>query len=413
MSVTNTDMSSDSEIKLDAGNAGNGDVPVGDTIEKKETAEKKILATVEVIQDACNHPNADKLVMVTVLGYNVIVDPVSFGFTMQDFSGLKGITGVMFYPDGVVPDNLKDLSCFSYLHDSHMGKRIRTIKLRGQYSEGLFLPLSTVRSFCPTLSDDVKTGDDVTELTGVKKYYSLDDTDFSYSRLTKEKSAKDPAMAFPAMIPKTDQPHLQKNIGMLRPGREMVATLKIDGQSGTFFYDPVKDEVGMCSRNLRIVPGHDCQPQFVFIEKTLNILEKLRQLKRPLAIQGEIYGMGINNNRAKLPGYRFAVFDVYTWDPEPIGDGLYKGNYLSHREVVQLCKDLDLPMVPVIMEPTTEFPLDVKHWLDVAEKLNFDAITSVKGLLAEGLVLKTTDGRAPYVSCKVISRAYSVKHGLN
>lgn len=50
--------------------------------------EKKILASVQIIDHVKKHPNADRLVIIRVLGYDVIVDPISFGETMYTFEKL-------------------------------------------------------------------------------------------------------------------------------------------------------------------------------------------------------------------------------------------------------------------------------------------------------------------------------------
>jgi hypothetical protein len=89
------------------------------------------------------------------------------------------------------------------------------------------------------------------------------------------------------MFPKTNQPHLQKHIHLLEKGRTMVATLKIDGQSATFFYDPETKESGICSRNLKFIKDN-YDLQFAQIEHQYKILQKLETLGRPLAIRGEI-----------------------------------------------------------------------------------------------------------------------------
>ena len=378
----------------------------------KENSEKKVLVSLETVLEVSKIPKADRLVACRVLGYTIIVDPTSFGFSIENYQSLVGTNGVFFYPDGVVPEALKNQDCFSYLQDSHMGKRIRTIKLKGQYSEGLFLPLKTVGTFVDSKMLEVPVGTDLTSLIGIQKYYPPEDTEFEYT----EKEKKEPReprerneRSFPLMFPKTDQPHQQKHIHRLEKARTMVATLKIDGQSATFFYDPETKESGICSRNLKFIKDN-YSLQFAQIEHQYKILQKLETLGRPLAIRGEIFGGKINGNRLKCTDFRFLVFDVYTWTRE---EEKYKGHYLPHSDTVELCRTLQLPMVPVVVEPTADFSLDVQYWLDKADKLNYDQVSSTKGLLAEGLVLKTCDDKFPYISCKVISRAYSVKHNLN
>ena len=72
------------------------------------------------------------------------------------------------------------------------GFRLRTIKLRGQVSQGLILPLNT-------LEGEFNEGDDVTELMGIIKYEPPIDS--SLSGIAKGD--------FPSYIEKTDEERIQ------------------------------------------------------------------------------------------------------------------------------------------------------------------------------------------------------------
>jgi len=238
-------------------------------------------------------------------------------------------------------------------------------------------------------------------LLGIKKFYTIEE-------IGAEPNSNQNLGAsthFPKCIPKTDQPHYKKQLNSITPERKVVATLKIDGQSATFFYDPFKKDAGMCSRNFRLGESNP-NNEFLFINRTQDILNKLTKLGRPIAVQGEVYGLKINSNRLKLNTVKFAVFDVYEWDPTAPG---YSGHYLPHDQVIKICEELDLPVVPLLVPETR---VDQQDWIKLADSVTWDKVSPVKGLLGEGLVLKTCDGLLPYVSCKVISKPYCVKHDL-
>jgi hypothetical protein len=398
-----------------------------------EETEKKVLCSLESIVSVRKHINADRLYVARVLGYDVIINLEAFG-NPASLESLVGAKGLMFFVDAVIPSTLSNgphSFHFSYLSDSHMGKRVRTIKLRGEFSQGLFFSLSTAKELFPEIKfDEIPAGTNLTLETGTVKYFAKEDVECPYlGKLTSSKSCREELKArlmdvFPAQIPKTDQPHLQKQTALLENagGRPFVVTLKVDGQSGTFFYDPETKEAGMCSRNYRLLTDESgknpTNPQFLYVQEKYHILEGLARLGRPIAIQGEIYGDAINGNRLQMKGWHFVVFDVYEWDPVPVEETSegkrYRGKYLPHTEVIRICKELEIPCVPVLREcgTLTELPQSIDDWLNMASGLTWDALSPKKGLLAEGMVVKTTDDKYPYISCKVISRPYLAKHGL-
>jgi RNA ligase (TIGR02306 family) len=307
----------------------------------------------------------------------------------------------MFYVDAVIPKEFNDLPIFSFLSNSHMGKRVKTIKLRKEFSQGLFLPFQSVKDLYDKLTKDTPLNTDLTDVFRVVKYYESTELPLYKPLVGNENLAP-----FPVWIPKTDQPRIQENVKLasLFPSREIVATIKIDGQSATFYYNPEEKEAGMCSRNYRILNDVDSS-QFRVVNTRYNILEKLTIQGRCLAVQGEIYGEKINGNRLKMSGIDFAVFDVYE---KKTGESI--GRYLPRQEMVELCELLDLPVVPRVDFP--QKPVTVDEWVQAANNVTYDSVSKVKGLLAEGIVVKTCDGKTPYISCKVISRTYLEKHNL-
>jgi hypothetical protein len=131
---------------------------------KESENETKLMASIEQIDSVAPHPNANRLVLVQILGYQMVVNPDSFGIPMDEYHKLKGIKGVMMYPDAVICKEWESDSLFAYLHDSHMGKRIKTVKIRDEYSQGLFLPLQLIEALLKNTRglDLLDLGTDVT-----------------------------------------------------------------------------------------------------------------------------------------------------------------------------------------------------------------------------------------------------------
>jgi len=109
---------------------------------------------VEVVRlrNVVPHPNADTLSIARVYGYTV-------AFRSQDYR--EGDLAVFIEPDYVVPDTAD----FAFLKD----KRVRALKLRGLWSQGLLMPAPA----------GAAEGDDVMAAWGIMRYEPVvrEDTD--------------------------------------------------------------------------------------------------------------------------------------------------------------------------------------------------------------------------------------------
>lgn len=117
------------------------------------------------------------------------------------------------------------------------GFRIRTVKLRGQVSQGICFSLSVLPA-----GTDIEIDIDVTDLLGITKWEPPMPTGLS-GRI------KGP---FPDFLSKTDETRVQILETVLEEhrGQTFVMTEKVDGSSFTAF---LRDgEFGICSRNLWI-----------------------------------------------------------------------------------------------------------------------------------------------------------------
>lgn len=176
------------------------------------------------------------------------------------------------------------------------GNRLKTIRLRGQVSQGVCLPMSIL----PVGNYNV--GDDVTSVLGVTKYEAPIPASLS----------GEVKGAFPSFIPKTDEPRVQTIQGLLDKyqGQEFYVTEKLDGTSVTYY---MKDgQFGACSRNLELKETED--NTIWKLAKYYDIESKLKNTKLNLAIQGELIGEGVQKNVYKLRGQKFYIFSVFDID---------------------------------------------------------------------------------------------------
>ena len=119
------------------------------------------LVTIQKVKAISTIADSDFLELAQVMGWQCVVKKGEFR---------TGDMGVYFEVDSFLPiepryEFLRG-SSFRDNADNGVGFRIRTVKMRGQLSQGLFLPVAQF----PELEGFVE-GDDVTEKLGVKKWY--------------------------------------------------------------------------------------------------------------------------------------------------------------------------------------------------------------------------------------------------
>lgn len=271
------------------------------------------------------------------------------------------------------------------------GERLRSVKLRGQVSQGLLLPtcIALEKMVGNDDYDDgqeicefLYVGQDLTKLLGIQKWEAP----------VPACLAGDVRGNFPSSVPKTDQPRLQnltKEFEDLQKHTYEV-TEKLHGGSLTILLDTDND-FHVCSRNLDLKFSENNAYWKAAVKYNVEQNMKDNNLQG-LAIQGELIGEGINGNQYKTT-LDFYVFDMY--------DTVTR-QYLDAREREALCELLNLKTVPVL---ETEF--SIKDWT-IAGLLSYaEGKSELNGSEREGLVFKSLQD--PSVSFKVVSNKWACK----
>lgn len=276
------------------------------------------------------------------------------------------------------------------------GQKLRTIKLKGQLSQGLLLPISILSGVISNYISDsdmhaagfspldffkqfVSEGQDVSEFLGIVKW----EADIPTQMQGQMKGL------FPSFIRKTDQERVQ-NIRNIEQYQATVfeVTEKLEGSSMTVYFRD--GEFGVCSRNVEL--KDDGANTFWQVAKKYDLESKMRSFGKNIAIQGELIGPNIQGNIYKLQAPDFYVFDVFDIDNQ---------KYVSSYDRFDLCAEFSLKHAPVI---------DKSFWgySTVEEYLSFAEGKAVlnPNQEREGLVFKTLDGT---FSFKVISNRYLIK----
>lgn len=345
-----------------------------------ERAPRRALATVETITEIGPIADADAIVRARVRGWDVVVkldeftvgDPCVY-FEVDTLLEVADPRFEFLAPRGVRTDG-----------DGAYGHVLKTARLRGQYSQGLALPLSAF----PELAD-AKPGDDVTDLLPLVKWDPPIPAEIAGA-------VRGPR---PSWIAKTDEERVQNLAEVLHTDvSDWLPTEKIDGTSTTFFVDPQTGVDGVCTREWDLLPNDKTLWR---LARELEIHDLLRVAfpGQRVAVQGETYGFGIQGNPLQLKDQRWSAFNLR------VGD----------HDVPRAYWPLWLLDMSVPVRDDIVFPATVD-----------DALTSVEGLAslvnparpAEGVVWRSAtrefarcaDGRLVRASYKVVSNRYLLKH---
>jgi RNA ligase (TIGR02306 family) len=356
-------------------------------------------------------PGADNIEQATVGGWNCIIQKGQY---------TEGGLVIVATTDAVIPIELSDsLNVTSYLRK---GQRVRTVKLRGVYSECLIIPYKFLHGKTTMGDWNLKEGDDCMKFLGIHKY---------------EPPARQIQSSTGRKIRYRDNPNFHiyykfpnlKNVaGMFTEDDIVEITRKIHGTNARYgivkkskltLWDKVKKfvtrdgwidyEYVYGSHNVE--KGSDSQGFYSTdvwrtIADNYKIKEKLWRYAKQMGIKyigegvtlyGEIYGSGIQKNyEYGLHDIRFAGFDIKE-------NGKYMMPYVSKSMLEAL---LYLPYVEV---------LHYGNWSqEIQDRYVFNNMIPGTKVPHEGIVIKYYTGERNKVA-KVINPDYLIygeKHDI-
>lgn len=347
------------------------------------------MASIRSIDNIEPITNADSIEVATVGGWKVVVKKGEF--KTNDLV-------VYLEIDSWVPTSLAPLLSKGKepkVFNGVKGERLRTVKLRGQISQGLLLPID-----CTTISDgegnviSVSEGDDVTEFLGIQKW----------ERPLPTQLRGQAKGNFPSFIRKTDQErcqNLQKNIFVDWKDLEWEISLKLDGSSLTGYYN--NGETGICSRNLELMDNDENSGNsFIQTFNSSGLKDAIKSIGRNVAVQGEMMGEKIQGNRENLTGTILFIFDVFDIDNQ---------QYMTPQDRLEFINLLFKngytgDIAPILNSKTTLHNIGISNITDL---LSFADGESINNPVREGVVFKcVTNGD---ISFKAISNKFLLKGG--
>jgi RNA ligase (TIGR02306 family) len=348
---------------------------------------------------------ADNIELVVAGGWNAITKKGEFKV---------GDETIIATTDAVIPESLsEEMGVTSYLRK---GSRVRTVKLRGVYSECLIIPKHYLMGNVTMGDYDLKEGSDCMGFLGITKF---------------EPPVKQIQLASGRKIKYRDNqnfhiyykfPNLKNVAGMFTEEDEVQITRKIHGTNARYgivkksklsFWDKVKKFIGLADKWIEyeyvygshnVEKGSDSQGFYSTdvwrtVAEKYDIKSKLwREAKRQgvedlgqgIVLYGEIYGAGIQKNyEYGLKDMEFVTFDIKI-----------NGEYLP-TEITEVVTEslLDLPHIEVLYEG--------KWNQEIQDGFVFKNFIEGTKVPHEGIVIKHISGERQKVA-KVINPDYLI-----
>lgn len=358
------------------------------------------LASIQRVTKINPIENADSICVANILGWQIVC---RIGEVKE------GDLVVYAEIDSIIPD----LPIFEDIKKITNGTmRIRTVRMRGQVSQGICFPLSILENFgTMTLEGGsyfvkdntgnerdnwfLHEGADVTDLIGIKKHEDV---------LPKELLGKSKGY-MPSQIPKSDIYRVQTMQDVLNKyeGTLCYETEKVDGESITFYLK--EDIFGVCSKIVDFIDTEDSvhwkMARQYGVEENLRAYSKVKgkNLGYNYSIQGEIIGEGIRSNKYKIKGQKVLIYNIFNID---------KHRYLNYEEFIMTAGVLGLETVPVINDRLV-LSNDIKELVALSNGRSLLYDTKREGIVVTPLIeINDIIGR---VIIKIISPEFLIKHG--
>lgn len=334
------------------------------------------LATIEKIIDLQPIKNSDFLERATIKGWQLVVKKGEF--STGDFC-------VYFEVDSILPIRPE----FEFLRKNcwnsrYNGFRIRTVKLRGQISQGIAFPLSILGDRNLSVLNE---GYDLTEELGIQKY--VPEIPSCLSGTVEG--------LFPNFIPKTDEERVQNMANVLKRHDkiECYVSEKLDGTSSSYYINNVK--FGVCGRNWEW--KKDDKNTYWGIAEKFDIKKKLKYYGGNVAIQGEIIGPGIQKNKYNLEKIDFYVFNVFD---------INEKRFLNYEEMISYLAKVDLKEVPIFGNVIMNANID--YWVELSKGYSLLNDKIIREGIVIRSVIETYDPEIRRLSFKAINPEFLLKY---
>jgi len=332
------------------------------------------------IQNVRSHPNADKLELCDVLGYQMCIPKSAYK---------NGDIGVYFPADVLMPSKWAEkFNVKQYLKGKDKN-RVGKVKLRGEPSFGLIVSIPS-----ELLSEFIcKVGDNVATFFEVVKYEPP--IKFGCGDAEKYDSEIDPFFEG-----YSDIENGRIYVDIFKDNEEIIATEKIHGTNCRIGFIKGKKVAG--SMNLRRKEPEDYKVNTYWFPWTIpeinNLIEYLVKSHNSVILYGEVFGGSIQNLNYGIEsgkGLGFRIFDIKL-----------DGKYQDWNEFHSLCNKFNVQIAPIIYEG----PYSMQKMKEICEG---KTILIENGHIREGIVIKPKIERTDTKIGRVILKYISIEYSLN
>ena len=329
------------------------------------------LAVVSTIDSIRPIEGRDRIEMATIENYNSIVAKDEYKV---------GDPAVYVFYDSILPADNPDFEflrarCYSAKLD---GFRIRPMKMGGEVSEGLVLPMSVLPR-----GREYHKGDIVTDVLRIRLYEPPE-----------EATPANVEGPYPTMIPKSDEENIEKDFQFREIWKdvEFYVTEKIEGSAGTWIYESETDKLRVFSHNWEVGESG----VWFDAARNENLKERMAAYCRShgsasLVLQGEVIAPSVQKNIYRVSKAGIFIYGMMTAE----------GRRYGFADMVDACAEMGLKTVPVL-EKSAHMPETLEEMLSSCEGRSVLA-----DVPREGVVWRAVSAEKD-IHFKVKSRPYKV-----
>jgi len=268
--------------------------------------------TAEKIDTVRHHSNADRLDICTLKG-------MAFQFVTGRDQYKAGEVVLYFPVDSLLPVELQRKMGVEGMLSGKNKDRVKTVRLRGEISQGLVGPQSLAEGWAAVSPDVCNTkagwGVEIAEWLGVTKYEPAPiDTTGNL-------------LPLPCGLSAYDIEGADRNIDAVNRlmFEEVVVTEKVEGQNFSVTFDPVEHQVYVNQRNFTIEEIDTAEHRLWRLARKASLIPDPFPMNTPssfleflagvypgqsITVYGEAYGPGIQGNYYKIPDIQVRLFDI-------------------------------------------------------------------------------------------------------
>lgn len=336
------------------------------------------LATIQRIARVDSIPGADSIEKIGFENISWVCVSAKNTFKVGDLCVYFEIDS--FLPEKPIFEFLRK-SSYKKMYTGEEGFRLRTVKLRGQVSQGLAIPLQEFEDITVN-----SVGIDLTKSLGILKY----------EREPMFSAEGDIISDYPGYTPRSGQERIQNLPDYFQIYTNVLfeRTRKLDGTSVSFIR--YMGETMPAGHNTVFEKNEKFTPWKMAMEIGLDL--ELDKVAENITIQGEFVGPKIQGNPEGLKHTEYRVYNIFDID---------KGRFMLRSERLAFIAKYELSLVEV---PFLEEVRIFEKFDNVEDILAYSEGTLDSGKQKEGDVYKSTELiNGEVISFKVISNKFLLK----